>query len=399
MYYAVQYIDCPPAMGSRVETVVMRNRREALLAALWGALVVGALAGCADADPPAHAPRPVVVEAPQALGGNGAVEQYPGSVHARTEADLSFRVPGKIAERKVDTGQKVTPGMVLAVLDPQDARLNLEAASAALKAAEADAWLATEEERRYRDLKARGHVGQSAVDQRTNANKLAQARLEQARSQLELAQNQSRYTRLTADRAGVVTQVMAEPGNVVSAGQPVVRVAEDGEREVRIAVPEGRLDTIAKSQNIAVEIYSRPGKRYAARVREVNPQADPATRTHQARVTVLEPDDAVQLGVTASVLTVDASEANTFRLPATALGALPGGKPVVWTVTSAAAKDEQPPAERVKPVPVQVIQYLDGAVIVAGALTAQDRLVTAGVHRLVDGMTVRPIDRAAKAAL
>lgn len=374
----------------------MGNRSDGVRAALLLGLACGALAGCTAKETPVHAPRPVVVEAPQPLGGgSGAVEAYPGSVHARIEADLSFRVPGKIAARKVDLGARVTRGTVLATLDPQDARLNLDAANAALKAAEADAWLAAEEERRYRDLKERGHVGQSAVDQRINTSKLTQARLDQARSQLNLAQNQSRYTQLTADRAGVVTQVMAEPGNVVSAGQPVVRVAEDGEREVRIDVPEGRLDTIAKAQKIAVEIYSQPGKRYAARVREINPQADPATRTHQARVTVLEPDAAVQLGVTATVLTVEVGDGKTFRLPASALGALPGGKAVVWTLTSAAAQS----ATTVKPVPVQVVQYLDGAVIVAGALTPDDRLVTAGVNRLVEGMAVRPINRAAKAAL
>lgn len=377
----------------------MRNLSHGVRAALLLGLASGVLAGCAAKEPPVHAPRPVVVEAPQPLGGSGAVEVYPGSVHARTEADLSFRVAGKIAERKVDMGQKVTPGMVLAVLDPQDAKLNLEAASAAVKAAEADAWLAAEEERRYRDLKDRGHVGQSAVDQRINTSKLAQARLDQARSQLELSQNQSRYTRLTADRAGVVTRVMAEPGNVVSAGQPVVRVAVDGEREVRIDVPEGRLDAITKAQQIAVEIYSQPGKRYAARLREINPQADPATRTHQARITVLEADAAVQLGVTATVMTVDASDLETFRLPATALGALPGGKAVVWTVKRTAPAADQAATNTVKPVPVQVVQYLDGAVIVAGPLSPTDRLVTAGVHRLVDGMPVRPIDRAAKAAL
>ncbi|MGH8517128.1 MAG: efflux RND transporter periplasmic adaptor subunit [Panacagrimonas sp.] len=375
----------------------MRNFSDGLYAGLALVLASGVLVGCADKDPPAPAPRPVVVETPQALGGPGAIEAYPGSVHARIEADLSFRVPGKIAERKVDMGAKVTPGTVLAILDPQDAKLNLEAASAALRAAEADAWLATEEERRYRDLKERGHVGQSAVDQRINASKLAQARLEQVRSQLNLAQNQSRYTRLTADRAGVVTQVMAEPGNVVSAGQPVVRVAQDGEREVRIDVPEGRVEAIAKAQQIFVEIYSQQGKRYGARLREINPQADPATRTHQARVTVLEPDAAVQLGATATVMTADASDGKTFRLPATAIGASSDGKAVVWTVTRAAAGDAT--HETVKPVPVQVVQYLDGAVIVAGALTSQDRLVTAGVHRLIDGMAVRPIDRAAKAAL
>jgi multidrug efflux system membrane fusion protein len=170
----------------------------------------------------------------------------------------------------------------------------------------------------------------------------------------------------------------------------VVRVAVDGEREVRIDVPEGRFDTIAKAQQIFVEIYSQPGKRYGARLREINPQADPATRTHQARVTVLEPDAAVQLGATATVMTADASDGKTFRLPAAALGALSGGRSVVWTVTA---------TQTVKPVPVEVVQYLDGAVIVAGALTPKDRLVTAGVHRLVDGMAVRPIDRADKASL
>lgn len=377
----------------------MSKQSGGIRAALLVGLATSVLAGCAAKEPPVQAPRPVVVEAPQPLGGTGAMELYPGAVHARIEADLSFRVPGKIAARKVDMGQKVTPGMVLAVLDPQDAKLNLEAAEAAVKAAEADAWLATEEERRYRDLQERGHVGQSAVDQRINASKLTQARLEQARSQLELAQNQSRYTRLTADRAGVVTQVMAEPGNVVSAGQPVVRVAQEGEREVWIDVPEGRLDSITKAQRIAVEIYSQPGRRYAAKLREINPQADPATRTHQARVTVLELDAAVQLGVTATVATIDASDDTTFRLPSAALGALPGGKAVVWTVTSTAAAGDKAAIQTVKPIPVQVVQYTDGAVIVAGALTPQDRLVTAGVNLLVDGMPVRPIDRAAKAAL
>lgn len=361
------------------------------LAALLGA---GLLAGCSRDAPPVNAPRPVVVEAPQALGGAAGVELFPGSVHARIEADLSFRVPGKIAERKVDMGARVTRGTVLAVLDPEDAQLNLEAARAALKAAEADAWLAQEEERRYTDLKARGHVGQSAVDSRTNTLKLAQARLSQARSQLNLAQNQSSYTRLTADSAGVVTQVLAEPGNVVNAGQPVVRFAADGEREVHIDVPEGRIDALAKSPTVAVEIYSQPGKRYAGKVREINPQANPATRTHDARVTIVDPDAAVQLGVTATVMTADTADGKTFRLPATALGAVDKNQGAVWIVVTG-----ENGANTVKPVPVQVLQYLDGVAIVAGAITTKDRLVTAGVHRLVEGMAVQPIDRAAKAAL
>ena len=361
----------------------------------YAALLLASLtAGCSRDEAPVNAARPVVVEAPQPLGAAGGVEAFPGSVHARVEADLSFRVPGKILERKIDMGARVTRGTVLAVLDPEDAQLNLDAARASVKAAEADAWLAQEEERRYTDLKARGHVGQSAVDSRTNTTKLAQARLQQARSQLNLAQNQSSYTKLTADGAGVVTQVLAETGNVVSAGQPVVRFAADGEREVHIDVPEGRVDSFSKAAQIAVEIYSQPGKRYAGKLREINPQANPGTRTHDARVTVLEPDAAVQLGATATVMLVDAGDSKTFRLPATALGTVDKDHAAVWSVVAGADG-----ASTVKRVPVQVVQYLDGVVIVAGALTPQDRLVTAGVHLLIEGMPVKPIDRAARAAL
>ena len=356
--------------------------------------ILGLAAGCSREPAPVNLPRPVVVEAPQPLGDIGGVDAFPGAVHARVEADLSFRVPGKIAERKVDMGARVQRGTVLAVLDPEDAQLNLSAARSAVKAAEADLWLAQEEEKRYRDLAARGHVGQSMVDQRGNTTKLAQARLDQARSQSNLAQNQSSYTRLTADATGVVTQVLAEPGNVVTAGQPVVRFAADGEREIRINVSESRFDALQKSEKLGIEIYNQPGKLYQGKLREINPQADPSTRTHEARITVIDPDASVQLGATATVMLVGAGSDHTFRLPATALGTLDKDRAVVWSVITGADSKMT-----VKPVPVQVVQYLDGVVIVAGALSAKDRLVTAGVHRLIDGMAVQPIDRAAKAAL
>jgi membrane fusion protein, multidrug efflux system len=392
MYYTVQYIESAKPAGREY------RMKSPWFAALTALVAASLIAGCAREAPPVNAPRPVVVEAPQPLGGPAGAQSYPGAVRARVEADLSFRVPGKVAERRVDSGARVQRGTVLAVLDPEDAQLNLDAARASLQAAEADLWLAQEEERRYRDLKERGHVGQSAVDLRINTAKLAQAKLEQAKSQLNLAQNQSRYTRLTADSAGVVTQVFVEPGNVVAAGQPVLRFAADGEREVRIDVPEGRVATFGQpgpaAAQMFVEIFNQPGKRYAAKLREINPQADPATRTHEARVTVLDADDAVQLGATATVLLLDAGDGSTFRLPATALGALDKDRAAVWTVV--AGPDG---TQVVKPVPVKVMQYLEGAAIVAGALSAKDRLVTAGVHLLVEGMPVQPIDRAAKAAL
>lgn len=350
------------------------------------------LAGCSASPPPVNAPRPVVVESPQPLQGPGGLLAFPGTVHARTEADLSFRVPGKIAARRVDLGARVKPGQVLATLDPQDAKLNLEAARAALAAAEADAWLAQEEEKRYRELRARGHVGQSAVDQRIGTTRLAQARLEQARSQLDLARNQSQYTELRADVHGVVTQVIGEPGNVVAAGQPVLRIAADGEREVRITVPEGSVQALRESQAF-VEMINHPGKRYAARVRDVSPQAARATRTHEARVVLAEPDAKVQLGATATVVLVSAADARTFRLPSAALGAINQDRAVVWAITQAEG------GARVRPRAVQVLQYLQDSVVVSGDLKPDDRLVTAGVHLLVDQMPVRPIERSAKAAL
>lgn len=361
----------------------------------WVVLATGLVltAGCARPPAPVNGPRPVVVEAPMPLSGAVGVDLYPGSVHARVEADLSFRVPGKLAERRVDLGARVERGSVLAVLDPQDAKLSLDNARATAAAAEADLWLAQEEEKRYRELLAKGHVGQSMVDQRHNATKLAQARLGQAQAQLSLAQNQSRYTQLTADAPGVITQVMAEPGNVVAAGQPVLRFAADGEREIRINVPEGRVEALQQAP-LVIELFSRPGKQYAGKLRDLSPQADPTTRMHAARVTLLDAEPAIPLGVTATVAAVASADPKTFRLPATALGVTPPDRPVVWLVHSAA----EGPAI-VKPVPVQVLQYLHDAVLVSGSLSAQDRLVTAGVHLLADGMAVRPIERTAKAAL
>lgn len=355
------------------------------------AVFVSACGGEAAAPP---LPRPVVVEAPQPFVGPAGIEAFPGSVHAGVEADLSFRVPGKIAERKVDMGAHVKPGTVLAVLDPQDARLNLDAARASVAAAEADLWLAQEEEKRYRDLQTRGFVGQSLVDTRASTTKLAEARLDQARSQSKLARNQSGYTTLTADAAGVVTEIMAEPGNVVAAGQPVVRFAADGEREVHINLPEGRVEALRNAPRLAVTLYSDREKRYAGKVRDISPQADRATRTHMARVTIVGADEGVHLGATATVHLGAAGDGKTFRLPATAVGAQGDRRAVVWKL-----RNGEDGSATVEPVPVQVLQYFDAAVTVTGAIGTQDRLVTAGIHRLVAGMPVRPIERSAKAAL
>lgn len=357
-------------------------------------LLALSMGACSKAPPPDKGPRRVVVEAPQPLVGPGGAQEYPGTLRARNEAVLSFRVAGKIAERKVDLGSRVKRGDVIAVLDPEDALLNLQAARAAVAAAKADVELASNEAKRYRDLKAKGHVGQSAVDQRDNALNLANARLRQARSQLDLAQNQSSYTRLRADSAGVITQVMAEPGNVVGAGQPVVNFAPDGEREVRIAVPEGQLDQLRGAAAIQVTLYSRPDEHYSGRIRDITPQADQATRTHEARITVLEVPEDIPLGATASVIAMIPSDGRTFRLRSQALGNVDDQQAVVWRL-----EDPNSKISKAEPVPVQVLNYLEDSVVVKADLAANDRLITAGVHRLRPGMSVAPIERSAEAAL
>jgi multidrug efflux system membrane fusion protein len=356
-------------------------------------VLVLTLVGCSAPPPPVAGPRPVVVEAPRPLIGPADGEVLPGAIHARVEADLSFRVAGKVAARKVDMGAHVERGTLLAVLDPVDARLNLAAARSTVAAAEADLSLARAEEQRYRDLRTRNFVGQSQLDQRINLTRLAEARLSQAQSQYDLAANQSRYTNLTADAAGVVTQVLAEPGNVVSAGQPVLRFAADGEREVYVNVPEGRIESLRQASNIGVEVLSYPGHAYQGRVRDIDPQADTATRTHLARVTLVDADEHVQLGATATVLLRAEASVNSFRLPATALGTIDTDRPAVWRIRDSGK------GETVEAVPVEVLRYLDGEVLISGPLSIADRLVSAGVHRLTAGMAVQAIDRAARAAL
>ena len=352
------------------------------------------LAACTQEPPPDKGPRRVVVEPPTPLVGPGSAQEYPGTLRARNETVLSFRVGGKISERRVELGSRVKAGDVIAVLDPEDAQLNLQAARAAVSAAKADVELASAEAKRYRDLKARGHVGQSAVDIRDNTLNLSEARLRQARSQLDLAQNQSSYTKLRADAAGVITQVMAEPGNVVTPGQPVVHFAPDGEREVKISVPEGQVDFLRSAPAIQVSLYSRRGETFKGQVRDITPQADQVTRTHEARITVVDVPENTPLGATASVLAIAPSDGRTFRLRSQALGNVDDQQAVVWTLA-----DPTAPSTTAQPMPVEVLNYLDDAVIIKADLKPEDRLITAGVQRLRPGMAVAPIERSAEAAL
>ncbi|WP_341677567.1 efflux RND transporter periplasmic adaptor subunit [Niveibacterium sp. SC-1] len=350
------------------------------------AAVALALAGCAKETPPEAAPRPAVVRQ-ITMGGIEQVQIYSGEVRARREVDRSFRVGGKVIERKVNLGDTVKQGQLLARLDPEDVRLSAQAASAQVSAAEADLRLAANEFQRAQSLSERNFVSGSVVDQRREAVRAAEARLKQARSQAEVASNQANYASLVADRDGVVTLTPVEVGQVVAAGQAVVRVAESGERDVLIYVPEKRIASIKVGDPALVRPWADQEKTLAGSVREVGAAADTATRTYPVRVTV-ESGDSLPLGATAAVGFAGEAQ-NSVVLPNTALTQR-DGKASVWVVAPSGVLQE-------KPVTVSAFRE-DGAVVSSG-LANGDKVVVVGAHKMVAGMKVRPVAEATPAAL
>lgn len=345
-------------------------------------LLTLALAACGRGEPPPLVDRPVVVEYPVPIDETG-VMNYPGVVVAREDALLAFRIAGKLTRRAVDAGDRVAAGALLAEIDPEDARLAANAASAAVRAAEADHRLAEAELRRARELVERGFLSASGFERQENSYKLAEARLRQVRAEAAVTRNQTQYTRLLADRAGVVTEVMVEPGQVLAAGQGVLRLVPDEGREVEIQVPEGRLDLLKKAEDLTVRFWAFPDLRLPARLREISPQADRLTRTHRVRVALAAEDPRVELGMTATVLQPREAGRPLFGVALTALGQHEG-QPAVWKITG---------DSRVQPVAVEVIRYSEKAAIVAGELQVEDPLVTAGVHLLSAGERVRSLPR------
>lgn len=345
------------------------------IAALTVAL---ALSGCAKEEPPPVAPRPVVtVQAEKSHGEELAV--YSGEVRARREADLGFRVPGKIIARYVDVGAQVNKGTLIASLDPSDAQLNAAASKSAVAAAQTEFDFAKAELDRYRSLLDQSFISQAIYDQKLNGFKAAQARLAQARAQASVTQNQSGYTSLIADQDGVITAITAESGQVVAAGQAVARLARPEEKEVLINVPETRFEELkAAGRRILVRILAEPDKVYAGQVREVAPNADPVTRTFATRVTIVDPGPQVALGMTANVAFVG-NGGTVVVLPLTALYHQ-GEKPAVWVV--------DPATGTVRLQPVTVGQYRESTFIVTDGLAGGERVVAAGVNKLVEGQKV-----------
>ena len=365
----------------------MKSRNRSLLnsAALF-LITPLLLAACTPKVEVTEAIRPVRVTRAAAVDGQ-AVAAYAGEIRARYESDVSFRVPGKILTRSADLGSMVKKGQVLARLDPQDANLNAVAARATLASADSDLEYARAELARYEELLAKKFVSQGVYDQKRNAFLAAQARREAASAQAGVSGNQAAYTTLTADADGVVTAINAEPGQVLAAGQPVMRIARLGEKDAVINVAENHLAQVKTSPNAKIGLWANPARLYSGKVREIAAAADATTRTYTVKVAVEDADDQLRWGMSANVGFPQggAASAPVVLLPSTALTQTDdksGARPAVWLVGGDG---------RVKLVPVTVGKYTEQGVVVQAGLSGGEVVVIAGVHKLQPGQQVRPL--------
>jgi len=349
-----------------------------LLAGVSLALMAAALGGCNDTVAQKAEPQRPVLVATAHYDAETPERSFVGTVRPRIESDLGFRVAGKVAKRLVEVGQTVEIGQALATLDEVDLKLQAEQAVAEQNAATGVLAQAAAAEQRAKDLKAKGWTTDAQLDQSRASADEARARLDRATRSVELTKNSLSYATLNADARGVVTATLIEPGQVVAAGQASIRVARFAEKEAVVAIPETLVGR-AKSGVASVTLWSEPGKKYSARLREIAPAADPATRTYLAKFSLPEADDKVALGMTATLTLSDAATERVARLPLSALFN-EGGKPSLYVVDDNGA---------VTLKPVEVKSYLSNDVVIAGGVEEGAKIVALGVQKLDPSLRVR----------
>jgi RND family efflux transporter MFP subunit len=339
------------------------------------------LAGCeAQTAPTAKTERPVQVQRVTFVPDE-AGREFVGVVRARYETDLGFRVAGKIVKRLVNVGDRVHAGDVVAELDPQDLKLQAESAEAELAAATSSLAQASADAERYATLKSRGFAAVADFDRKQVAKDEAAGRLERARRALDMAQHQLGYAALQADADGVITATLAEAGQVVAVGQPVLRLAHRGAKEAVVALPETWLGE-ARQAHASVRLWSEPNRSFKATLRELSPQADAATRTYAARFSIADADDSVALGMTATVTLSAGATTKVARLPLSAV-LNRGSGPFVYLVDDGGALIQRT---------VTVASFNEQTALVTAGIADGDRIVTLGVQKLEAGLKVRTVD-------
>ena len=340
------------------------------------------LLGCIPEDKPAQQVlRPVKVTR---IGDEAAagVMSFAGEVRARYQTTLAFRVSGKMIDRLVEVGDRVHKGQRLARLDSNDYQLGRDALNAQLKSARAEQDFARDDLTRYRELLNERVISPAEFDRHETVYITARERVAVLHAQLNQATNQLQYTDLLADRDGVVTALEAEIGEVVTAGQPIVKLARLDEKEIHIDIPEQRVAEIELHQKVRVTLWASGDKQIQARIREIAAAADPASRTYRVKTTLLEGQDEVRLGKTATVW-IPMTTSPRLAVPLSAVFT-PQNEPErqrVWL-----GNEE---ASTVRSVPVQLGESLDGEHIVVAGVVSGQLVVSAGVQRLAEGQAVR----------
>jgi RND family efflux transporter MFP subunit len=351
-----------------------------LLAGASLAVLAVALAGCNDqvAEKPAPA-RPVLVATAHYEAATPE-RSFVGTIRPRIESDMGFRVPGKVAKRLVEVGQTVDVGQPLATLDEVDLKLQAEQATAELSAATGVLAQAAAAEQRAKDLRGKGWATDAQMDQARAAADEARARLNRAERSVDLTNNSLSYATLEADARGVVTATLIEPGQVVAAGQTSIRVARFAEKEAWVAIPETLVER-AKTGSAYVTLWSEPNTKHEARLREIAPSADPATRTYLAKFSLPGADDHVELGMTATLTLSDSATTRVARLPLSALFDQ-GDKPSFYVVD-----DHGDIALK----PVKVKSYESNDVVISGGVDEGAKVVALGVQKLDPSQKVKVV--------
>jgi len=303
---------------------------------------------------------------------------YAGEVRGQYESQLAFQVNGKIMKRNVELGSIVNAGDVLMQIDGKDIQQTVNSSSAQVASAESQLRLAESNLNRYRQLLNQGAISQSQYDQYANAYHVAVAGVQQASAQYAQGANQLDYSLLRADKPGIVSSITAEMGQVVSAGQTVVTIVQDNEREVEISVPENRIQELRNAGQIKATFWALPNITVDGKIRTISPIADQITRTFKVRISLMNPPPEIKLGMTAAIQLADSSAQRTVNIPLAAIYQ-DGNTPAVWVV-----KDNV-----ITLRPVTTGTFGNGTIEVLSGLKQGDCIVTAGVHKLKEGQTVK----------
>ncbi len=349
---------------------------------LLGCLLIVLLSDCSKPPSAEVPPRPALVTVVgEKTSAQGMI--LVGEVRPRYESSQGFRVNGKIIKRNVEVGAYIKKGQVLAYLDPLDNRLNVTAALAAVSAAEADKSLALAELNRQRQLFAKKFISASAFDIKEAQYITASAKLAQIKAQAHVTENQMQYVNLSSDRDGVITMIHAEPGQVIQAGEVIVKIADTQATDVSVAAPESRMSEVKLNAQVMVKLWANQTETYTGVVREISPIADAATRAFNVRITINHADAVIKLGMTAGVHfnVTDSLATSGYLIPSRALTEI-NNKPIVWVI------DEN---NKAQPREVITGPFREDGVLIKEGLQVGEKVAIAGVHTLIKDQIVKPI--------